>query len=125
MREDGIIKIMLVLLADFYLAYFSLGTGAAILLCFGIMFYAWIGEYTALFKDRAIGLEDLDEYERSRLLRVYECLSEDVRRVSGIEISGLKLHVIPSDNINAYAYGFQNIAVTRAALNSCDDTTLP
>lgn len=124
MRETGIIKITLALTADLLLAYFALGLGAAILLDLGIMLYAWIGEYTALAKDRAVRLDRVNGYDRPRLQRICECLAEDVRRVSGTDISGVRLHVIPSDHINAFAYGFRNIAVTRGALNSCDDTTL-
>ena len=124
MRVRGIMKIILTILADFMLVYCVLGIEAALLTTSAIMLYAWIGEYIALLKDRAISLNNMNDYEKLKLMRARECLVEDVNRLSGNDISRLKMHVIPSDSINAYAYGFNNVAITRAALNVCDDTTL-
>lgn len=124
MRLGGIVKISVALLVDFLLIYDILGVEAALIITVGIMLYAWLGEYIALFKDGTVSLNHLDDYERSRLTRVHEYLTEDVKRVSGADISGLRLHVIPSDDINAYAYGFHNVSITRSVLASCDDMTL-
>ncbi len=124
MRLKGTIKILAILFIDFVLIYSMVGLEIAIIAIAGIMLYGWLGEYIALFKDGAISLNNLNGHEKSRLLRLQEYLSEDVNRISGISISNLRFHVLPSDNINAYAYGFHNISITRAMLNSCDDTIL-
>lgn len=124
MRLCGVIKITVLLLLDFMLSYSVLGVGTAAILTAGLALCAWLGEYIALLKDGAINLKELNDHERSCLMRAHECLAEDVKRVSGFDIAGLKLHVIPSDNMNAYAYGFHHVAVTRSVLNSCDGTTL-
>lgn len=124
MRVHGIMKVATTLLADFVWICLTLGPEAAAAATAGIMLYAWLGEYIALFKNEAIPPDQLDTYERSRLLRIQEYLSEDVRRISGANIAGLKLCVLPSDSMNAYAYGFSHVSITRAMLRSCDDTTL-
>ena len=124
MRISGIIKIAAVLGLDFTVIYCLFGWEAAAVVTAGILLYAWLGEYLALWKDGAIRADRLQDYERSRLTRAMEHLAMDVQRTSGRSISRLKIHLIPSDSINAYAYGLRNIAVTRAALQCCDDATL-
>ena len=124
MRIRGIMKVMAALVVDFVLCYIGTGAVLAAIVTGGIFFYAWIGESIAVFRDRAVSLEHLNDYERLRLVRVKDSLTEDVRRVFGEDISNLKLYVTASDQMNAYAYGFQSVAVTRAVLNSCDDATV-
>ena len=124
MRVSGMIKITAALFVDFLLCSIGLGAVLAAIVTGGILFYAWIGEYIAVSRDRAIPLEQLSSGDRQRLGRVKAGLTEDVRRFSGEDISRLKLYVIPSDQVNAYAYGFRNVAVTRAVLHSCDETTI-
>lgn len=124
MKLHGYLRIVVFLLVFFALSYSILGVEAAALLTLGITLYAWLGEYLALLKDGAIRMDHLCDYEKNRLSCALENLTEDVQRVSGTDISKLRLHVIPSDNINACAYGFRNIGVTRAMLSNCDDATL-
>lgn len=124
MKLNGYLKIAVFLLMLFAFVYCTLGVEVAVLLTLGIVLYAWLGEYLELLKDGAIRMDHLREYERNRLSCALANLSEDVNRVSGADISKLRLHLIPSDNMNACAYGFRNIGVTQAMLNNCDDATL-
>lgn len=124
MKLGSCLKLIVFLLVFFALSYSILGVEAAALLTLGIALYSWGGEYLSLIKDGAIRMDHLRDYEKNRLSCALENLTEDVQRVSGTDISKLRLHVIPSDNINACAYGFRNIGVTRAVLNNCDDATL-
>lgn len=124
MRISGIIRLALVALIDFIIVYALLGILPALTVTAGIMLYAWLGEYIALARDRAVGMKKMTAADRIRLTRLRSCLAADVRRVSNADISRLKLHVIPSDTVNAYAYGFGNVGVTRTLLDSCDDTTV-
>lgn len=124
MRMGAVVKILVVLLLDFSLFYAVCGIGVAAGVTALLMLYAWLGEYLGLWKDGAIRLENLNSYEQSKLVRVHASLARDVQHISGIDISGLKLHVIPADEINAYAYGFRHVAVTRGTLRVCDDATL-
>lgn len=124
MKLRGYLRIVVFLLVFFALSYSILGVEAAALMTLGIALYAWLGEYLALLKDGAIRTDHLRDYEKNRLSCAMENLAEDVQRVSNTNISNLRMHVIPSDKINAYAYGFRNIGVTRAMLNNCDDATL-
>ncbi|MDO5407809.1 MAG: M48 family metalloprotease [Eubacteriales bacterium] len=124
MRIVGAVKISGILLMDFLIVYYTMGVEAALFITGGVMLFGWLGEYLTLLKEGAVQLNCLNEYEKTKLRRVHNCLRDAVKRVSGADISGLKLHVIPSDNINAYAYGFNNVAITRGMLNCCDETTL-
>lgn len=124
MKLMGYLKIAVFLLVFFALSHSILGLEAAAFLTLGITLYAWLGEYLSLLKDGAIRMDHLRDYERSRISCALENLTADVQRVSGVDISKLRMHVIPSDNINACAYGFRNIGVTRAMLSNCDDATL-
>ena len=124
MRILGLAKIIGILLTDFLIAYNTMGTEAALLITGGVELFAWLGEYLALLKEGAIRIDCLNGYEKSKLIIAHNCLKDDVKRVSGADVSRLRIHLIPSDEINAYAYGFNNVAITRGALNCCDETTL-
>lgn len=124
MKLRGYLKIVVFLLVFFVWSYGLLGEEVAALLTLGITLYAWLGEYLALLKDSAVRMDHLRDYERSRISCALENLAEDVNRVSGADISRLRMYVIPSDDINACAYGLRSIGVTRAMLNNCDDATL-
>lgn len=124
MRIGGWLKITAVLLADAFLVYKLFGyVGSAVIISV-LLFYAWIGEHIDLLRDGAISVENMNDYERTRMEHLQKYLMEDVRRLSDIDISGIRLHVIPSNVPNACAYGFRHIAVTRPALDNCDDATL-
>ena len=118
------IKVIFILLIDFVLINYMLNIEIAIIVTIGIMLYAWIGEYIGLFKDKAISLKNLGEYEKTKLLRAYSYLIKDVKRIKKIDISKLKLHVIPSEDIDACCYGSNNIAITRSGPNACDNITI-
>lgn len=120
----GIIKIAVALTVDFMLVEYFLGIELALLVTSGIMLCAYCWEYIAVLRDGAISMNKLNDQEKSKLLRVKECLKQDVLRVSGVDISRWKFYVVPSDTINAYAYGVNHISVTRGALTCCDDMTL-
>lgn len=124
MKATGFLKILAVLCLVFAVTCELFGPGVAAALTAGIMLYAWAGEYIGLLKDGAVPLDQLGEYERSKLSRAMAQLAEDVKRTSGADISNLKLHLVPADEINAFAYGLRSIAVTRGALRCCDDATL-
>jgi len=124
MRISGWIRIAVVTATDSFLAYELLGTEGAVAVVLAILLYAWIGERIDLLRDGAVGIENLNECERERMESLRQYLVEDVRRASDMDISGIRLHIISSNVPNAVAYGFGNIAVTRLALNNCDDATL-
>ena len=123
MRIVGMIKIFAAILVGFFAAYEPLGLEAAIILTAGIVLYGWLGEYVSLFSDRAISVKNLNSCDRIRLERIKDLLTNDAEQI-GANISGLKLHVVPSDDINAFAYGFSHVGITQAAMNACDDMTL-
>lgn len=124
MRVKGIIKIILVLLFDFVLFYSIFESTGAVIGVGIILFSAWIGEYIALIKDNGISLKNSRDYERMKLMYCMEMLTENVKEKSAININKLKIHIIPTDQMNAYAYGFHNIGITRGILNACDELTI-
>ena len=124
MRVLGWLKIILVLVVDFFLLNGLLGPELALVITAGLLLYAaWLGEWLGLLQDGAIRLEKLGSMERSRLLEAHISLTEDVQRTCRADLSHVHFYMIPSNEINAFSYGTK-IAVTRAALQACDDGTL-
>ena len=124
MRVKGIIKVIATLIISYIVIAAIVGIEIATITILLILLYAWIGEYISLLCNRAISMDKLNNYERDKLERIKEIIVRDVKRVSGEDISNLKLHMIPSNQINAMAYGMNNVSFTQNALNSCDEMTL-
>lgn len=124
MRIQGLLKILAILVLNFLLMYFILGIEIAVILICGVMLYAWLGEYIDVSKDNAIHLDELNDYQRIKLHRVRDDLVQEVKNISNENISGMKLCVVPSSQMNAFSYGFSNIGVTRGTLEACDESTL-
>jgi len=90
----------------------------------GILLYGWLGEYIALMKDHAIKLDKLSPFEQVKLAHARNCLIQDVQAKSGYDISKFNFYMIRSDDLNAYSYGVNSIAITQGLLQSVDDLTL-
>lgn len=128
MKICGILRIAAVLLADFILLYLVLGllrieyeVLAAVLITGGIFAYGWAGEYLAVFRSRFVPEDQLAEKEKDRLKELKEYLTENVRKVSGRDISDLHLRVLDSDQMHIVTYGSRNVVIARSYLNSCDE----
>lgn len=90
-----------------------------------IALYVWLGGYLALFKEGAVRYNKLPFYESNRLKAAKEQLVEDVKRVSLVDISGLKIYLIPGDNdMQATAYGANCVSVAKGTLDNADAVTL-
>lgn len=124
MRIQGIIKVVSALVLSFLLLVAVTGIEIATIVISIIAMYAWLGEYTALWRTGAIPEEKLDIFEKHKLQRIKEAVSKRLNSKCGEDISNIKLHVVPSDDVNGMAYGFHNISITRGALDSCDELTL-
>ena len=124
MRLQGIIKIVVTLIVSFFMIAIVAGGEIATIAMVLILLYAWLGEYLSLLCDGAISSKNLNDYEREKLERIKKVVAKEVKKVSGEDISNLKLHIVPSNQINAIAYGFDNVSFTRNALASCDEMTL-
>lgn len=125
MRIRGIIKIMTILILDAAAAYAIAGPEAMLILTAGILLYAALWEYVDIMKDGAIRMEKLTASQRIRLQEAKASLAQDVRNTMGMDISRIHFHMLPDSNtINAYAYGFRNISITKAALDATDNLTL-
>lgn len=125
-RLFGILKVALVLAIDFVAIYSLLddpyiASGAVGV----IILYVLFGGYLALLKEGAISSKKLPTYQRTRLETAKTQLVADVKSVSGANISGLKLYLVPGDNdMNATAYGFNRVSVTRGTFDNADPVTL-
>lgn len=125
-RLFGILKVALVLIIDF-VAIYSLfddpyiASGAVGV----ITLYVLLGGYLALLKEGAVSSKKLPTYQRNRLENAKMQLVADVKSVSGANISGLKLYLVPGDDdMNATAYGFNCVSVTRGTFDNADPVTL-
>lgn len=124
MRVCGVLKIAAVLFVDFTLLYLGLGVIAAAVITGGIFLYGWAGEYIAVLQKKRIPWDQLSEEEQNKITRVKESLAENVRRVSDRNISDLRVQVVSSDRVSAYAYGRHYVAATQPLLDSCDEETI-
>ena len=125
-RLFGILKVALVLAIDF-IAIYSLfddpyiASGAVGVIALYVLF----GGYLALLKEGAVSSKKLPTYQRNRLETAKTQLVADVKSVSGANISGLKLYLVPGDDdMNATAYGFNCVSVTRGTFDNADPITL-
>lgn len=120
MRTQGIIKIAILLAADFAIIYGLFNIWAAGGVLGAMLLYAWLGEFIALRKDRAVGIEYVDERSRAKLNKAMDLLKEEVKARFSEDVPEMKLHVLQTDEINACSYGAGNIAVTRGTLKVAD-----
>lgn len=125
-KLSGIMKVTAVLTADFLFLCSLLNDAAvAALVTGGIALYVWLGGYLSLFQDGAVACEKLPEYERNKLHAAGQRLIGDVRRASNVDLSGLKLYLIPGDDdLQATTYGANCISVAKGTLDAADPSTL-
>lgn len=125
-RLCGILKVALVLAFD-YVAIYSLFEDPYIAsIAVGVIFvYVLFGGYLALLKEGAVNSKKLPAHQRSRLEAAKTQLVADVKSASGANISGMKLYLVPGDDeMNATAYGFNCVSVTRGTFDNADPITL-
>ncbi len=125
-RLPGIIKVTSMLALDFltmYVLFNDLVVASAVT---GIIaLYVLFGGYIALFKEGAVRSDKLPSYERSRLDAAKKQITEDVKNVSSINISGVKFYLIDGDHdMQATAYGMHCVSVSRGTLDNTDPMTL-
>lgn len=124
MRIQGIIKMITALILSSLVMTVFIGGEISAIAIILIVLYAWLGEYTGLIRVGAISEDKLEVYERNKLQRIKEEVTKRAKNKLGEDMPDIRLHVIPSDEVNGMAYGFSNIAITRGALGSCDELTL-
>lgn len=124
MKWHGLIRVTAALFAGTVVIMVFLGVEWAVIVSALIALYAYAGEYTALWRAGAISEEALDVYEKNKLDRIKKMVVQRVKDVTGEDVSKIKLYIIPSDDINAMAYGTKSISFTRGAIESCDEMTL-
>lgn len=125
-RLFGIIKVALVLAVDFVAIYSLFEDPYIASAAVGVIsLYVLFGGYLALLKEGAVSSKKLPVHQRNRLEAAKAQLISDVKSVSGTNISGLKLYLVPGDHdMNATAYGFNCVSVTRGTLDNTDPITL-
>lgn len=124
-RFCGILKVALVLALDFVAIYSLFENPYIASIAVGVIsVYVLFGGYLALLKEGAVISKKLPAFQRSKLEATKTQLVADVKSVSGANISGLKLYLVPGDDMNATAYGFNCVSVTRGTFDNADPITL-
>lgn len=125
-RLPGILKVNAVLALDFLVLFALFDDAAIAAVVTGVMaLYVWLGGYLALFKEGAVRCDKLPSYARARLEAAKNQLREDVHRMNSVDISGLKLYLVPGNNeMNATAYGGNCVSVTNGTFSNADPVTL-
>lgn len=118
----GLVRACILLTINFFVfcSVFKAEWALGITTIIAIVSYA--GEYLSLSKDRAIPVQKLDSYYRSKLESSYQLLCEQGNR-AGVDLRYLRLYMIPDERINAYSYGHNHIGVTKGLL-ALDDTSI-
>ena len=124
-RFCGILKVALVLALDFVAIYSLFENPYIASIAVGVIsVYVLFGGYLALLKEGAVISKKLPAFQSNKLEAAKTQLVADVKSVSGANISGLKLYLVPGDNMNATAYGFNCVSVTRGTFDNADPITL-
>ena len=125
-RFCGILKVTLVLALDFVSIYSLFENSYIACIAVGVIsIYVLLGGYLALLKEGAVISKKLPAFQRNKLEAAKTQLVADVKSVSGINISGMKLYLVPGDNeMNATAYGFNCVSVARGTFDNVDPITL-
>jgi len=125
-RLPGILRIFTGLTVDFTIIFLLTDNLTVASIITGLIaLYVWLGGYIALLREGAISLKKLPAYTASRLEMPKTQLITDVKADSGINLSNLKLFLIPGDSdLNATAYGAGCVSVTQGTLNNADPITL-
>lgn len=123
MRVRGIMKVLTLLAMDFTIVYALQGFWAALIVVTVVFLYGFLGEYTALHGDRAIRMEDADDFNHMQLIRALEMLKDNGEKSGVVTIPDIKLYILPTDEINAFSYG-RSIAVTQGTLRVADPLML-
>lgn len=122
----GILKIFTGLAVDFTVIFLLTDNLTVASIITGLIaLYVWLGGYIALLREGAISLKKLPAYTAGRLEMPKTQLIADVKADSGINLSNLKLFLIPGESdMNATAYGAGCVSVTQGTLNNTDPITL-
>ncbi len=125
-RLPGIIKILAVLAADFTVIYAFIDNLPAACGIIGLIaLYVWLGGYIALLREGAVRIKEIPAYAANRLEAARGQLIRDEKVVSNLNVSNLKLYLIPGNHdMNATAYGNNCVSVTQGMLNNADPITL-
>ncbi len=125
-RLPGILKFTTVIAVDFLTVYaifsdFAIASAVTAV----IALYAAFGGYIALLQDGAIQANKLPAYERDRLFNAKKQLTEDVKRVSSVNISRVKFYLVSGDDdMQGTAYGAHSVSVSQGTLDNVDAMTL-
>lgn len=125
-RFCGILKVALVLALDFVAIYSLFEDPYIASIAVGVIsVYVLFGGYLSLLKEGAVSSKKLPAHQRNRLEAAKTQLVADVKSISGANISGMKLYMIPGDDdMNATAYGFNCVSVARGTFENADPITL-
>lgn len=124
MKISGIMKVMFIIVIDFLCIYYIAGAEISIILISVAGIYAWLGGYLDIYKNHGWKADKGLDYESIKFVHSYIYLSEYIFEKEGINVKNVKLYILPSNDINAFACGFRHIAVTRGVLKNIDEMTL-
>ena len=124
-RLIGFLRVIVVIALD-YLAVVAVFHNPAIAggIAAVIGIYSWFGGHIALLKEGAVPVNKLPTLDRDRLERAKKQLVDDVKSKDGLDITALKLYLVPGDGLHATAYGNNSVSVSRGTLDNADPVSL-
>lgn len=113
MRGRGYIYSMLILFADIFFTAVGGGVLAVISAIYALSFGEWLGRKQM----GAVLCNPTQGRKQEKLKNCFERVKTKAEHDSKYLFKGVKVYYIPSDQINAYAFGWRSIGVTDGALN--------
>jgi len=124
-RLIGFLRVIVVIALD-YLAVVAVFHNPAVAggIAAVIGIYSWFGGHIALLKEGAVPVGKLPTFDRDRLESAKRQLVDDVKSKDGLDITALKLYLVPGDGLHATAYGNNSVSVSRGTLDNADPVSL-
>ena len=113
MRGRGYIYSAIILFADILLTAIGGGALAVVAAIYAFTFGEWLGRKQM----GAVVCNPAQGRKQQKLQNCFERVKNKAEADCKYVFKGIKIYYIPSDQINAYAFGWRSIGVTDGALN--------
>ena len=124
MKILGLLRMVVVLSLDFACLYnFTSNVEIATAGTLIVSVYAILGGYLSLWKEGAVHISKLPQWQKNTLETAGKLLAEDIEQTNKTKTK-FRLYVVPDNSLNATAYGANCISVTQGTLKSADTVTL-
>ena len=121
----GVMRVTMLLAVEWAVLHSLFGKELATGIVSMITICAFLSEPFSRWFSKLRNINKVDGYTRNRITNIRNTLVAEVKKKFGLNISHVKVYVIPDDEVmEAKAYGIGTLGITRAALQLDDITVL-